>query len=276
MTRRPTAPRNGRRSASSSGCHCTPTTKRAAGSSDRLGQPVGRPCRHHEPRPQPVEGLMVRAPDRRLVSPMIFATTEPGLGRDLDVGETSPGGLVSVVTHDVGHVLDEGAAQVDVEQLHSPADGENGQVDAESGTAATPARWRRARGRRRRWPGPAPARTGRGRRPRRPRARARRALPRALDATTSSSTALVGRGQQHGAPPRGGDGVDVGRGQNGRQPVPRAPRGPLVVRRDPHDGRRCDWPCDQYHTAACTPRPLARRAAARPVGAPPVPGMVVP
>ncbi len=136
--------------------------------------PVGRPRRHHEPATQPVDGLVVRATDGgRLAQDLRHHRA--GLGRDLDVGETAPGRLMPVVAHDVGHVLEERPAQVDVEQLHPPADGQHRQVDRQGGTAAAPARWRHARDRRPTSRDAAPVRTGPGRCPRLPRARGRRA-----------------------------------------------------------------------------------------------------
>ena len=103
--------------------------------------------------------------------------------------------LVAVVPDQVREVLDEVAAERDVQHLRAAADREHRQVALERRVAAARARPHRARARRRSSPGAAPGRRARGRgrsRRRRSARRARRASPRPLE-----------RGRHEQRPPAG-------------------------------------------------------------------------
>ena len=95
---------NRRTSASSSGCHCTPTTKRADGSSTASTSPSA--ARAVTTSPSPKRSMAWWCEQRhggRLTQDLRHQRAR--LGGDLDVGEAAPGRLMAVVTHDVGHVL---------------------------------------------------------------------------------------------------------------------------------------------------------------------------
>ena len=117
-----------------SGCHCTPRQKRRCGRLDRLDHAVGRAAADHHARADAAGRLVMRAVD---LEPRAAAAEreQPGAGQDLDrmAGLGARVGLLvgEAARHGVGDVLDQVAAERDVEQLLAAADAEDRQVARE-------------------------------------------------------------------------------------------------------------------------------------------------
>ncbi len=127
-----TSPAKRRTSPYSSGCHWTPTAKRAAQDLDGLDDPVVAAGRHQQRVPQLLDGLVVAALDHGPV-PQQAVDDGARLGHHGHLAEGPGRGLVAGRAEQVGELLDEGAAEEDVQDLVTPADGEQRKVALEGG-----------------------------------------------------------------------------------------------------------------------------------------------
>ena len=143
-----------------------PRTKRAEGSSTASTTPSPARAVTTRPRPEVADGLVVRAADGG-AGAEDGGRRGAGHRRDVDVAEDHGGAAVVEVADHVGQVLVQRAAEVDVEHLAAPADGEDRQVGLEGGGQEGPLAGVAVRGRRRPPRGRAPRRRRRGRRRRR-------------------------------------------------------------------------------------------------------------
>ena len=89
-----------------------------AGQLDRLDDAVTAPGRHHQVASQVADGLMVAA---QHLQPLTEETADgaPRFGDHSDSSERAGARLVVVRPHQVGELLDQVAAQVDVEDLNA-------------------------------------------------------------------------------------------------------------------------------------------------------------
>ncbi len=220
---------------------------------DSLDHTVGCPCRRRQSHAETIDGLMVRALDR---DGLVNDLRQQRSRFDDHHGGTEATGRRSVPTmaDDVREVLEEAASEMDVQQLHPPADGKHRQISGQSGAeefqlavVAAVAHTRRGG-------------IGNG------------AVAGGVHVPTTDQNegvkdgnhvahgrliaagTLAGRQEQR-APARTGHAVHIGHREHGGRSLPRSPGRILPVRRDSDERRLALRHVGQYPTAVHPGRP---------------------